>query len=153
MINIDIHGIDQLNRSIRQLGPLFTRTARAVVVDTMLFAEMAIADHIDRYDAIDTGRLKGSITQRNELGDDGKSYTFDPKDTAADLQEIEGPDGIDHIRGVVGTNVHYAIPVHEGYTTSTGRHIEGRPYMADAMPEIRDNFERTARDTFGGLLR
>lgn len=144
MINIDIGGIDRLNRNIAAMRPLFVQAARATVADAMLFSEVAIADHIDRYDAIDTGRLKGSIAAHT---------AFEPKDTAADLREIRGAEGVERVEGVVGTNVHYAIPVHEGYTTSTGRHIDGRPFMADAVPEIETHLEKTAREMFGSLLR
>lgn len=152
-VTFNITGLDQLTRNLAAVAPQLAQAAREVVVDTMLFAEVAIADHIDKHDAIDHGQLKGSITQKNEVGRDGKSYTFDPKDTAVDLSEVHGPGGISRIDGVVGTNVQHAIPVHDGYTTRGGRPIDGRPFMADALPEIEAHFERTARETIGDVLR
>lgn len=139
MITIDLSGMADLTRRLEAQRPLFEHAARAVVADTLMFSEVAVADHIDRYDAIDTGRLKGSMSA---------STAFEPKDTAVEMDEVSGPDGVSQVRGVVGTNVHYAIPVHEGHGS-----VSGRPYMADAVPEIEAHFERTARDAFGSLLR
>lgn len=153
MITIDLSGMADLTRRLEAQRPLFEQAARTVVADALSFSEVAIADHIDKHDAIDTGRLKSSISQKDEQGRDGQIWTFRPKDTAVEMDEVHEAGGVSQVRGVVGTNVHYAIPVHEGYTTSTGRHIDGRPYMADAVPEIEAHLERTARETFGSLLR
>lgn len=152
-VTFNLSGLDQVTRNLAAVAPQLAQAAKAAVVDTMGFAEVAIADHIDKHDAIDHGQLKGSITQKDEVGRDGKSYTFDPKDTAADLSEVNGPGGVSRIDGVVGTNVQHAIPVHEGYTTRRGRHIDGRPFMADALPEIEAHFEKTAREMIGDVLR
>jgi hypothetical protein len=141
-INFDLSGIDDLNRKLDRIGPLFMQQARALVAETVLFAEVAIADKIDEYEAVDTGRLKGSISSKTAMVPGDSATTVSASSYGANAQ----------VAGIVGTNLKYAIPVHEGYTTRRGRQIAGRPFMRDALPEIESLFEKRARDRFGGLL-
>ena len=152
-----ISGLDRVGSKLARVGPLFVHAAKELVAETAAFAESAIANKIDEYEAVDTGRLKGSISGKNEGGDrDEKgrftapTYQFDPEDSANSFT-AKNVGGVAEISAVVGTNVSYAVPVHEGYTTSTGREIPGRPYAADAVPEIEKFFEGQARDRFGSL--
>lgn len=82
--------------SIAQITPEIEARARMLVARTVTEAIGEIVHQIDDvYHAVDTGRLRGSFTLA--VGADSAS-------------------GIDNFTGVVGTNVHYAIPVHEGWT-------------------------------------
>lgn len=141
-VNFSLEGVQNLNRQLDRLGPLFMQQARALVAETVLYAEVAIADKIDAFEAVDTGRLKGSISSRTAMVPGDSATQIAVSSYGADAQ----------VAGVVGTNVTYAIPVHEGYTTRRGRQIAGRPFMRDALPEIEALFEQRARDRFGGLL-
>jgi phage gpG-like protein len=63
------------------------------------------------YCPVDTGHLRASITTavRSEGG---------------------------KVIGLVGTNVVYATAVHQGSRTSTGRRVEGRPFLRRALTEV-----------------
>lgn len=141
-VTFKITGMDLVGAKLARLGPLFVQEAKALVAETVLFGEVAIADKIDEYEAVDTGRMKGSISAKT---------AFNPSDTATRLSARDVA-GYARIDAIIGTNVSYAIPVHEGYTTRSGRKIEGRPFMEDAVPEIAELFERRARERLGGLL-
>lgn len=60
---------------------------------------------------VDTGNLRASIT------------------TAVRTQG-------DQVIGLVGSGVKYSIPVHEGYRTSRGRQVRGRPFLRKAMTDV-----------------
>lgn len=141
-VTFRINGLDRVGANLARLGPLFVREAHALVAETVLFAEVAIADKIDEVEAVDTGRLKGSISSRT---------AYNPSDSATRLSARD-VGGYARIDAIVGTNVAYAIPVHDGYTTRSGRKIEGRPFMEAALPEIEELFDRRARERLGGLL-
>lgn len=141
-VHFQINGLDRVGVRLAQLGPLFVQQAHALVAETVLYAETAIADKIDEYEAVDTGRLKGSISAKTE---------FQAGDSAHEMT-ARNVGGIAKIEAVVGTNVGYAIPVHEGWETSTGKQIEGRPFMEDTIPDVEDLFNRRATERFGSLL-
>jgi hypothetical protein len=157
--------------NLAALGPLFAREAMALIAETVLFAEVAIADQIDAMHAVDTGRLKASISAKT---------AFNSKDTATAIDS-------DGLGAVVGTNIAYAIPVHEGYTRTlrfdtkvkaiklkkngeltkeslrrgysfhekTGAPVltvAGRPYVRAAVPDIEAFFQKRARERFGTLV-
>ena len=63
------------------------------------------------YCPVDTGNLRASIT------------------TAV---YSEG----DSVVGLVGTGVHYGLAVHEGYTTSRGKQVKGRPFLRRALDDV-----------------
>ena len=130
-----IRGGKALERKLAKLSADMTRGMKAALADTVLFAEVAIADKINEYNAVDTGRLKGSI---------GAQTAFGPGDTATEI----APDAS---RTVVGTNVAYAIPVHEGYERKDGKRVVGRPYMADAVPEIEQEYLAAVAEHLGRL--
>jgi len=66
-----------------------------------------------------TGRLKGSITSRVE------------GDTA-----------------VVGTDVEYAVFVHEGHSTRSGSRVAGRPFLKAGLQSARPQLKRIFRRLF-----
>lgn len=106
----EIKGIEALDRKIRGLLPLFERGAQRAVADTALFSEVEIADQIDAMGAVRTGRLKGSMSaKRAKQSDDSATRVL--------------PGGLS---AVVGTNVEYAIAVHDGYT----RKLKGKTVKA-----------------------
>jgi hypothetical protein len=70
-----------------------------------------IANRARLYAPVDTGNLRASIT------------------TAV---RTEG----DRVIGTVGSPVVYAVVVHEGRTTSRGKHIRGRPFLRRAMEDV-----------------
>ena len=75
---------------------------------------------IEEMRAVDTGRLKNSITSR-----------------------VEGD------KAIVGTDVEYAIYVHEGHRTRSGGFVPARPFLRaglqSARPQIRKIFEKVLR--------
>lgn len=141
-VSFKVDGLDIMGVKLARLGPLFVQQAQALVAETVLFAEVAIADKIDEFEAVDSGRLKGSISTKTQ-------FTAGDSATKSSARDV---DGIAQLGAVVGTNLRYAIPVHEGFTTRSGREIEGRPFFEDAIPEIEDLFEKRARDRFGSLV-
>lgn len=163
-----IGGMDRIGLALSRVGPLFVRAAEQLVTETMLFGEVVIADKIREYEAVDTGRLKGSIEGASQGGGERDAqgrfkphtYAFDPADSAHKIRKGNawsgGSRGVGYahaeIVGIIGTNVRYAIPVHEGYRTRSGRQIPGRPYMADSIPTIEEHLQRRAHDVFGGIL-
>jgi hypothetical protein len=70
-----------------------------------------IANRARLYCPVDTGNLRSSIT------------------AAVTTQG-------DKVVGLVGTPVEYAAAVHEGYRTSRGRKVGGRPFLRRAMTEV-----------------
>lgn len=72
---------------------------------------------IEEMGAVDTGRLRSSIAHRVE------------DDTV-----------------VVGTNVEYAIYVHEGYRTPHGKRVAGRPFLRAALQSARPHIHRILRE-------
>lgn len=109
-IGIDILNLGALEAALRRAPEMYRRAAVRAVADTVLFAEVEIADQIDNFEAVDTGRLKGSVSARRAK---------EPGDSATEIL----PGGLS---AVVGTNVSYAIPVHNGYT----RKIKGQSVRA-----------------------
>lgn len=109
-----ISGLDAVNRAFDELLQDAREGMKEVVANTVAFAQVEIADQIDAMDAVDKGRLKGSISGKSE-----GQYAFNPADSATKIAD-------DGLSAVVGTNVEYAIPVHDGYV----RHLKGRTVRA-----------------------
>jgi hypothetical protein len=165
--NLDPSG---LLGSLNHLEQEVRRRAEQFIGDAVAFAEREIVHQIsDVYQAVDTGRLMGSITQATQQ---------QSGDTATYV-------AIDGLSAVVGTNVSYAVPVHEGYTrtlkgkavkaayragkrefvsqgtysrkknkggeTQLSLHVEGRPFMEAALPAIREHLHQSAEEFFGPL--
>lgn len=103
-IVFEIGGLDRILRDLEEFEREVAAKARELVVDTTLHGEKIIADEISELHVVDTGRLLGSFT-----GQSSRRYTYNPADTVA----IYSPDGL---QAVVGTNVEYAVAVHEGYS-------------------------------------
>jgi phage gpG-like protein len=70
-----------------------------------------IVNRARMYCPVDTGNLRSSIV--------------------AAVREENG-----RVVGLVGTPVEYAAAVHEGYRTSRGRRVGGRPFLRRAMNEV-----------------
>jgi phage gpG-like protein len=70
-----------------------------------------VANRARVYCPVDTGNLRSSIT-------------------TAYRQQGE------RVTGMVGTPVKYAHAVHEGYTTSRGRRVGGRPFLRRALNDV-----------------
>lgn len=60
---------------------------------------------------VDTGNLRASLT--TAIRTDGQK-----------------------VIGLVGSDVEYALPLHEGRTTSRGRKIPGRPFLRRALTDV-----------------
>jgi len=71
----------------------------------------------NEFDCVDTGRLKGSITSRVE------------GDTA-----------------IVGTDVEYAVYVHEGHSTRSGSRVSGRPFLKAGLQSARPQLKRIFKE-------
>ena len=143
-----LDGFDQLDGDLARFFREIEGEAKRLIADTVLDAELAIADQINAFDAVDTGRLKGSIDGKSSRGRAGRpGYTFDSRDS---LTEI----GADGLSAVVGTNLAYAIPVHEGYI----RKIKGRHRAAKAIRgrknkrgQVVDKLKLTKRERAQGM--
>lgn len=155
-----LSGGDDLAKAIAKLDRDVTRAVQRAIDDVVLFAESEIVSKFEEgvysKPPVDTGRLLGSITAKT---------AFRPGDSATNIS----PDGLS---AVVGTNVEYAIPVHEGYTrtlkgrrsrsafttrqrlgTSTRlqRVVPGRPFIADAVPAIEENLAAAIEEELRGI--
>lgn len=94
-LTFHISGGDELDRQLKAAAGEVETAVKRAILDTVLQAEVAIAAKIDEMHAVDTGALKGSIRH----GAQGSATEISSGGLSA----------------VVGTNVGYAIPVHEGY--------------------------------------
>lgn len=79
--------------------------------------EREVVLKIEELGAVDTGRLKSSITHR-----------------------VEGN------TAVVGTDVEYAIYVHEGHRTPHGGRVAGRPFLRAGLQSARPHIHRMLKE-------
>ena len=135
--------------AIQAFGAQAEDAMREVIANTALFAELEIVNQITTMDVVDTGRLKGSIG--TSIGAPGSSDPRNPS-LAGDSANAITDNGL---TAIVGTNVSYALAVHDGYARglkSGGvRVVPGRPFMEAAVPAIEREYERIATQVLNGL--
>lgn len=135
--------------AIQAFGAQAEDAMREIIADVALFAEFEIVNQITVMDVVDTGRLKGSIG--TTIGAPGSS---DPKNPSlpGDSANAILDNGM---TAIVGTNVPYALAVHDGHTRALKsggvRVVSGRPFMEAAVPAIAREYERVAIQVLNGL--
>jgi len=107
-----IEGLPEVVGNLDELTVKADRAARALILDTVLFAEVTVVNKIDEYHAVATGRLRGSVVGVGPRPPMKAKGLQSASDTAT---EIHAPTADDY-RATIGTNLEYALPVHEGYT-------------------------------------
>lgn len=143
--------LNEVLAAIQAYGAEAEDAIRAVIANTALFAEREIVDQITVFGAVDTGRLKGSIG--TTIGEPGSS---DPKNPSLPGDSANAI--IDNgMTAIVGTNVPYALLVHDGYAKplKSGGVLEvgGRPFMENARPAIEAEYERAAVEALNAMNR
>lgn len=94
--------------------------------------------------AVDTGRLRASIsfiTEKGEKGDSGQT----PPPNAKQGDKLSGTAEKNSV--VIGSNVEYAEYVHDG----TSR-MDGRPFLREGIDKTKGDMERQVEKIFKGEL-
>lgn len=68
-----------------------------------------------------------------------------PKDTQALMYSIQ-VEKVGQFEVRVTANTDYALAVHEGRVTSTGKFIQGTPYLTAPLEEEKQNLEQRIKD-------
>ena len=103
----------------------------------------AISGKYDTAPAVDTGRLRASISfiTPTQKGDSGQ-----PKPANAQAgDELTGTAEQNTV--VVGSNVEYAEPVHNGTSK-----MAGRPFLREGIDKTKDKMQEQAEKIFKGQL-
>lgn len=128
---------------ISELEKATERALYAIGVKAVEGSVDAISGRYDITPAVDTGRLRASISfiTPTEKGDSGQ-----PKPANAQSgDELTGTSEKNTV--VVGSNVEYAEYVHDG----TSR-MEGRPFLREGIDRTKADMERQAEKIFKGQL-
>ncbi len=139
--------LNDLERKMAEIAQRANERITATLVGTALAAEGIIADHIDDLDVVDTGRLKASFAS---------GYTVEGSQEG---DKIGGSEAYalssDGLSAYVGTNVEYAVPVHDGYSREkkdgSRMVVQGRPFLQQAMPDIKRAYLDIAKAQLKGL--
>ena len=128
---------------LEDLGEAMERALYAIGVKAVEGSVDAISGRYDIKPAVDTGRLRASISfiTPTDKGDSGQ-----PKPANAEAgDELTGTAEQNTV--VVGSNVEYAEYVHNG----TSR-MAGRPFLREGIDKTKDQMQEQAEKIFKGQL-
>ena len=128
---------------LEDLGEAMERALYAIGVKAVEGSVDAISGKYDIDSAVDTGRLRASISfiTPTQKGDSGQ-----PKPANAEAgDELTGTAEQNTV--VVGSNVEYAEYVHNG----TSR-MAGRPFLREGIDKTKDQMQEQAEKIFKGQL-
>ena len=128
---------------LEDLGEAMERALYAIGVKAVEGSVDAISGRYDIKPAVDTGRLRASISfiTPTQKGDSGQ-----PKPANAEAgDELTGTAEQNTV--VVGSNVEYAEYVHNG----TSR-MAGRPFLREGIDKTKDQMQEQAEKIFKGQL-
>ena len=128
---------------LEDLGEAMERALYAIGVKAVEGSVDAISGRYDIKPAVDTGRLRASISfiTPTQKGDSGQ-----PKPANAQAgDELTGTAEENSV--VVGSNVEYAEHVHNG----TSR-MAGRPFLREGIDKTKDQMQEQAEKIFKGQL-
>ena len=139
--NIRIDNNSQL--VLEELSEATERALYAIGVKAVEGSVDAISGRYDIDPAVDTGRLRASISfiTPTEKGDSGQ-----PKPANAQAgDELSG--GSEKNTVVVGSNVEYAEKVHNGDSK-----MAGRPFITEGINKTKDQMQEQAEKIFKGQM-
>lgn len=136
---------------LEDLGKATERALYAIGVKAVAGSVDAITGKYSIKPAVKTGRLRASISFITPAGD----MTVAPDgEEQFENKEVENSEPDDKLTGtaeknsvVVGSNVEYAKPVHNG----TSR-MEGRPFLREGIDRTKADMKRQAEKIFKGQL-
>lgn len=128
---------------LEDLGEAMKRALYAIGVNAVEGSVDAISGRYDINPAVDTGRLRASISfiTPTDKGDSGQPKPANAK--AGD--ELTG--AAEQNTVVVGSNVEYAEYVHNGTSK-----MAGRPFLREGIEKTRDKMQEQAEKIFKGQL-
>lgn len=142
-MRISIRVTDNSQLTKEELAKATERALYAIGVKAVEGSVDAISGKYDIDAAVDTGRLRASISfiTPTDKGDSGQ-----PKPANAQAgDELSGKAEKNSV--VVGSNVSYASFVHSG----TSR-MEGRPFLREGIDKTKDQMQEQAEKIFKGQL-
>lgn len=134
------------NNSQIALGELAKATERVLYAIGVKAVEGSVDAISGRYDikpAVDTGRLRASISFITPMDKGGSGQPKPANAQAGD--ELTGTAEQNTV--VVGSNVEYAEPVHNGTSK-----MAGRPFLREGIDKTKDQMQEQAEKIFKGQL-
>lgn len=128
---------------LEDLGEAMERALYAIGVKAVEGSVDAISGRYDIKPAVDTGRLRASISFITPT-DKGGSGQPKPKNAQAG-DELSGSSEKNTV--VVGSNVEYAERVHNGDSK-----MAGRPFITEGINKTKDQMQEQAEKIFKGQL-
>lgn len=126
-----------------ELGEAVERALYAIGVKAVEGSVDAISGRYDIKPAVDTGRLRASISFITPT-EKGGSGMMKPKNAEAG-DELDGKAEQDTV--VVGSNVEYAEYVHNGDSK-----MAGRPFLREGIDKTKDKMQEQVEKIFKGQL-
>ena len=139
--NIRVENNSQL--VLENLGEAMERALYAIGVKAVEGSVDAISGRYDIKPAVDTGRLRASISFITPT-DKGGSGQLKPANAQAG-DELTGTAEKNSV--VVGSNVEYAEKVHNGDSK-----MEGRPFLREGIDKTKDQMQEQVDKIFKGQL-
>ena len=128
---------------LEDLGEAMERALYAIGVKAVEGSVDAISGRYDIKPAVDTGRLRASISFITPT-DKGGSGQLKPANAQAG-DELTGTAEKNSV--VVGSNVEYAEKVHNGDSK-----MEGRPFLREGIDKTKDQMQEQVEKIFKGQL-
>lgn len=119
------------------------RALYAIGVKAVEGATDAISGRYGVDPAVDTGRLRASISFITASGEKGDGGYIAPNSKQNDKVSGEAPENA----VVVGSNVEYAEFVHNGTSK-----MAGRPFLREGIEQTKDDMQRQVEKIFKGEL-
>ena len=104
----------------------------------------AISGKYDTAPAVDTGRLRASMSFVTANGEKGDSGAMSPPNAQAG-DRLSGKAPKNSV--IAGSNVEYAEPVHNGTSK-----MAGRPFLREGIDKTKDQMREQAEKIFKGQL-
>ena len=135
------------NNSQLVLDALVEATERALYAIGVKAVEGSVDAISGKYDidpAVDTGRLRASISFVTASGEKGDSGAMSPPNAQVG-DRLSGK--ADKNSVIVGSNVEYAEKVHNGDSK-----MEGRPFLREGIDKTKDQMQEQVEKIFKGQL-
>lgn len=129
---------------ISELEKATERALYAIGVKAVEGATDAISGKYNVAAAVDTGRLRASMSAVTYSGDKINNG-FMPPENAKTGDKLSGNSEKNSV--VVGSNVEYAEKVHNGDSK-----MEGRPFLREGIDRTKDDMQRQVEKIFKGQL-
>ena len=127
-----------------ELEKAVERALYAIGVKAVEGSVDAISGKYDTAPAVDTGRLRASISFVTANGEKGDSGAMSPPNAQAG-DRLSGKAPKNSV--IAGSNVEYAEPVHNGTSK-----MAGRPFLREGIDKTKDQMQEQAEKIFKGQL-